>query len=101
MRSTFLEDAGLFDEKGVEIDLSENTKPITVTLPAQNVFGAGEKVLIYHDGELIADVSVNADNTITYTTTHFCEIEIFAAGDAIVAVNGVPYASLTEAFAAL
>ncbi len=68
----------IVDKDGNEIDLEQlgNTTEISVTLPAQTNFAPGTMVYIYHDGENIATATVNVDGTISYTTTHFCEVAV-------------------------
>jgi len=68
----------IVDQAGNEIDLETlgNTTAIEVTLPAQEEFAAGTQVYIYHDGEYVATATVNADKTISYTATHFCEVQV-------------------------
>ncbi len=85
------------DQNGEEIDLSANTEAFTVTLPAQSVFAAGETVLIYHDGKVVASTVVNADGTISYEALHFCVVEVAQVGDAVASVNGVAYDSVQAA----
>ena len=68
----------IIDAQGNEIDLEQmgNDEEITVTLPAQTKFAPGTTVRVYHDGVQITTASVNADGTITYSTTHFCEVAV-------------------------
>ncbi len=66
----------ILDQNGNAIDLTQNTTPIQITLPAQTVFAAGESVDIYHDGVLVDTVIVNDDQTITYEANHFCEVTV-------------------------
>ena len=69
----------LVDQDGKVIDLTNNTTPITVTIPAQDVFAPGTTVVIYHDGEYVAAATVNADKTISYEVAHLCEVSVGAA----------------------
>lgn len=64
------------DQKGQKIDLESNTEEIAVTLPAQTTFTPGTTVEIYHDGEKMATASVDDDGTISYSATHWCEVDI-------------------------
>ena len=66
----------LIDQNGEEIDLADLNTTITVTLPAQDVFPAGDTVLLYHDGEYVATAVVNADKTISYEVAHLCEVTV-------------------------
>ena len=66
----------LLDQNKQIIDLSSNTQEFTVTLPAQTTFAVGESVSIYHDGKSISIGIVNDDTTISYTTTHLCEVKV-------------------------
>ena len=63
----------LVDQNGKEINLEGNTTPIEVSFPVP--FANGEVFDIYHDGALIASTAV-VDGKITYTTLHFCEIDV-------------------------
>lgn len=65
------------DKNGNVIDLSINNKPIKITLPLPENFGAeeGAPVDIYHDDEKIATGYVEG-NTITYEALHFCEVSV-------------------------
>ena len=63
----------LVDQNGKEINLEGNTTPIEVSFPVP--FVDGEVFDIYHDGALIASTAV-VDGKITYTTLHFCEIDV-------------------------
>ena len=66
----------LVDQNGAKIDLESNTAEFAVTLPAQTTFAPGTAVEIYHDGEKMAIASVAADGTISYSATHFCEVNV-------------------------
>ena len=68
----------LVDQDGEIIDLTNNTTPVTVTLPVGNAFADGELVEIYHDGVLVASAVV-AGGKVTYQVTHFCEVSIGAS----------------------
>ncbi len=67
----------IVDKDGKVIDLSINDKPIKITLPLPENFGAeeGAPVDIYHDNEKIATGYVEG-NTITYDALHFCEVSV-------------------------
>ena len=94
-----IEGMELLDQDGNVIDLSANTTPFDVLLPAQNAIPAGESVLVYHDGEYVGIGKVNADGTISYKATHFCEILVKSAEGALVIVDGKAYDSVTDAIA--
>ena len=84
----------LVDQNGNEIDLAALNKTIRVTLPAQDVFPAGETVILYHDGEYVATAVVNADTTISYEVAHLCEVtvskvELPAVKDDVVEIGNV------------
>ena len=66
------------DQYGEIIDLEAlNTGiKVTVTIPAQDMFAPDTTVMIYHDGEYMATVTVNADTTITYEVDHLCEVTV-------------------------
>ena len=68
-----------YDEKGEIIDLEalNNDKLVSVTLDLDGAFAAGTMVKVYHNGEIVTETTVDADGFITYTTTHFCKIEVF------------------------
>ncbi len=76
--SVYFKAIKLVDQDGKVIDL-ENlgvNEEVTVTLPAQNVFAKDETVSIYHDGAFITMATVGANGVITYTTSHFSEVEV-------------------------
>ncbi len=68
----------LVDENGDIIDLETlgNDKPITVKFNVGNAFNAGDTVIVYHDDEIAATVTVDADKNVTYTALHFCEVTV-------------------------
>ena len=72
----------IVDEKGNVIDLEamNNTTPVTVVVSVVDAFAEGDVVVIYHDKEAVASAVVSADKTVTYTTTHFCEV-VVSTGD--------------------
>ena len=78
----FFDSVELVDQNNNKIDLTANTEEIAVTLPAQNTFAPGTAVDIYHDGEKMAIASVAADGTISYSATHFCQVDITLPQDA-------------------
>jgi len=94
----------IVDQNGKVIDLEAlgNTKEITVTLnlPIGHGFNAGDKVAVYHDGEMVAEAIVGSDDTITYTTTHFCEITVTKFDGYVVKDAETLKKALTEAAAA-
>ena len=73
-----LEHIELIDENGDIIDLEAmgNDKEITVKFNVGNAFNVGDTVIVYHDGEMVTTVSVDANKDITYTATHFCEVAV-------------------------
>ena len=68
----------LVDENGDVIDLEAlgNDKPITVKFNVGDTFDVGDTVIVYHDGEIFATPTVDADKNITYSATHFCEVTV-------------------------
>ena len=66
----------IVDQDGKAIDLDGNTTPISITLPAQTKFAYGTTVAVYHDNEMVDIASVEADGTITYSTTHFSKVDV-------------------------
>ena len=82
----------LVDQNGIKIDLTNNTTPIDVVLPAQTTIAAGADVVVLHDGEAVASVVVAADGSIAYTANHFCEITV---------VKGTAVSTAEELVAAL
>ena len=66
----------LVDQNNNKLNLGENSAVLTITLPAQTAFSAGDLVYIYHDGELVDTTTVNADGTISYEAAHFCEVSV-------------------------
>lgn len=76
--SVYFKAITLVDQEGKVIDLKNLgiNETITVTLPEQNVFAKGETVSIYHDGEFIETATVGAYGVITYTTSHFSEVQV-------------------------
>ena len=67
----------ILDQAGNIIDLSElnNTAEITVKVYVGDAIINGAPVAVYHDGEKVADSTAN-NGYVTYTATHFCEVEI-------------------------
>ena len=76
--SVYFKAIKLVDQDGKVIDLKNLgiNETITVTLPEQNVFAKDETVSIYHDGEFITMATVGAYGVITYTTSHFSEVQV-------------------------
>ena len=83
----------LVDQNGNKVDLEGNTEAMAVTLPTQTGFAPGEAVFIYHDDELVAITTVNADGTISYEAEHFCEVVV----SDVMTVNVNTAAELIEA----
>ena len=82
-RTVTFESIELLDQRGQVIDLENfgDNSNITITLPiaSDGVRGInnGDVVLIYHDNECVASVQVPLNqNTITYTTSHLCEVRV-------------------------
>ena len=70
----------LVDQDGEVIDLESLnlTEKITVTLPAQTVFAKDTPVMIYHDGEYVANAVVGENGVISYDVAHLCEVTVGA-----------------------
>ena len=69
------ESVDLVDQNGNVIDLTNNTTPVAVVLPAQTAL-AGKDVVVMHDGVVVASTTVGADGAISYTANHFCEVTV-------------------------
>ena len=70
----------LVDQNGNEIDLDaldlgENIT-VTLPLPEEAPFEANETVMVYHDGEFVANAVVGQDGKISYAVAHLCEVTI-------------------------
>ena len=65
------------DQNGNIVDLETlgNTEAISVTVYVGDAIINGAPVEIYHDGVKVAD-STAVDGYVTYTATHFCEVEV-------------------------
>ena len=76
--SVYFKAIKLVDQDGKVIDLKNLgiNETITVTLPEQNVFAKDETVSIYHDGAFITMATVGDNGVITYTTSHFSEVQV-------------------------
>ena len=70
----------LVDQNGKTIDLDalDLAEDITVTLPLpeEAPFDAGETVMVYHDGEFVANAIITSDGKISYNVAHLCEVTI-------------------------
>ena len=80
----------LVDQNGDVIDLDalnlgENIT-ITLPLPEDAPFAAGEEVVIYHDGVYVATAFVNANGGISYDVAHLCEVTVGTIEEPV--VNG-------------
>ena len=71
------DDISFKDADGNEVDLSDNTTPITVTLDVPFATN-GEAYDIYHDDDLIATAIVSGGK-VTYECLHFCEVKVSAS----------------------
>ena len=72
----------LVDQNGKEVDLSDSTAKVTVTLPVGDAFANGDQVEVYHDGEFVTYATV-ADGYISYEVSHFCEVSVKAAEEVV------------------
>ncbi len=72
-KTVTIEDASFKDANGNEVDLSNNTTPITVTIKVP--FTDGETFDIKHNDEYITTAIVT-DGKIVYECLHFCKILI-------------------------
>lgn len=81
----------LVDQNGdvIDLDALDLTEKITVTLPAQTTFAAGETVMIYHDGEFVATAVVDANGVISYDVEHLCEVTVGAVEIPVAKEDGV------------
>ena len=72
----------LVDQNGKEVDLSNSTAKVTVTLPVGGAFADGEEIEVYHDGSFVAYATV-ADGKISYEVSHFCEVTVKVAEEVV------------------
>lgn len=72
----------LIDQNGNIIDLSNNSELLTITISGQTTFVPGTSVDVFHDEERVTTATVAADGSISYTATHFCEINVTLLKDA-------------------
>ena len=72
----------LVDQNGNEVDLSNSTAKVTVTLPVDGAFANGEKVEVYHDGSFVTYATVE-NGYISYEVSHFCEVEVKSAEEVV------------------
>ena len=72
----------LVDQNGKEVDLSNSTAKVTVTLPVGGAFADGEQVEVYHDGAFVTYATV-ANGKISYEVSHFCEVELKVAEEVV------------------
>ena len=72
----------LVDQNGNEVDLSNSTAKVTVTLPVNGTFANGEKVEVYHDGSFVTYATVE-NGYISYEVSHFCEVEVKSAEEVV------------------
>ena len=75
------------DQNGNTVNLENNTKAITVTLPVQTTFAPGTVIDVFHDGVKVDTTSVAADGTITYSAMHFCAVSVSVPEDAYYVKN--------------
>lgn len=69
------ESVDLVDQDGNVIDLTNNTTPVNVVLPAQTSL-IGKDVVVMHDGVVVASLTVATDGAISYSANHFCEVTV-------------------------
>ena len=72
----------LVDQDGNEVDLSNSTAKVTVTLPVDGAFADGDQVEVYHDGSFVTYATV-VEGKISYEVSHFCEVEVKAAEEVV------------------
>ena len=75
--SVIFDTVEIYDQNGDVIDLeANNNSNLTVSLYVGNHFSEGDRVKVYHNGEEVAAVVVDANGFITYEVLHFCEIVV-------------------------
>ena len=93
----------LVDQDGEVIDLESLnlTGKITVTLPAQTVFAKDTPVMIYHDGEYVANAVVGENGVISYDVAHLCEVTVGAVEEPSVdeETGNIEIGSVSQLFA--
>ena len=93
-----------YDEKGNVIDLEAlgNDVELDVRISVGDKYVAGDIVRVYHNGAKVAEVKVDSEGYVNYTTTHFCEVAVSEAPAAVLVRDGVEYSfdSIAEAFEA-
>ena len=78
-----------------ELDLAENVT-ITLPLPEEAPFVAGEEVVIYHDGVYMATAFVDANGNISYDVAHLCEVTIGTIEEPVVNGDTVEIANVAQ-----
>ena len=79
----------LVDQNGNIIALEDiNQDSFTVTLLTSN-FNANDDVAVFHDGLFMASAQVSANGTISYSATHFCEVNVVSANGYTPVADGV------------
>ena len=78
------------DQNGAIVDLEalNLNEEIEVVLPVGSKFAPGESVMVFHDGEYVANVVVDANGEISYPVKHLCEIDVVAMDEELVAGTG-------------
>ncbi|MBQ9976788.1 MAG: hypothetical protein IJP16_09780 [Clostridia bacterium] len=85
--SVYFSSVDFVDQNGNTVNLENNTKAMTVTLPVQAAFAPGTVIDVFHDGVKVDSTSVAADGTITYSAMHFCAVSVSVPEDAYYVKN--------------
>ena len=98
-KTLYFQAAEIVDDKGKVVDLEAmgNQIKFPVTVKVSPVFATGDILKIYHDGEFVAEATVDADGYVTYEATHFCEISIVESPLVTIERNGYGFATLQAA----
>ena len=91
--------AEVVDENANIVDLENmnNQIPVTVKVNVGDVFSTGDKLKVYHDGDVVATATVDTEGYITYEVKHFCEIVIVENPLVTIQRNGYGFATLQAA----
>ena len=91
--SVIFDTVEFYDEAGNVIDLEalNNDEPVTVTLDLGDAFAAGTVIRVFHNGEVVAEATVDANGYVSYTTTHFCTVMVSEAPLVTITRGGVEY----------
>ena len=86
------------DQNGRVIDLEGNTEPVKVTIYVGDRFAAEDRVKVFHDGEEVAAVTVDAEGYVTYEVLHFCEVVIVPSDEPapVVVTNASEFVAALE-----